>query len=293
MKSLLTIIAFLLLPCLVHAEDVNWPKGLITVKATAFAPADAPDAYSRAEDAARLEAFGLMLAAVKGVRVTRETTLDQFARKHKVEHRVEGLVSDVKSQGQTEFRKVGNNIEATLEMQICLHNATDECARQQSVLTLVQAVVPPVKPVLYEKPCEAALRNEFTDRPMDGIGSLTIVLAGIDEYVFNLSGVPFSVKFPDGKGGYCTLTSPGTLDAKPYEVLSKDGFKMIFMDSQSAQIVMEKQSIEVKAKAVTGKNEIIIEPEDGMYLNFIDKRSNNIFSRLGKVAIVTKNAVSK
>lgn len=292
MKRLLAV-AFLFFPFLVQAEEVNWPKGLIAVKATAFAPADTPDAYERAEDAARLEAFGLLLEAAKGVRVTRDTTLDQFANKHNVASRVEGLVSDVKSQGKPEFRKVGNNIEATLEMQLCLHNASAECAKQQSVLTLVQNVAPPVKPVLYDKPCEAALRTEFTDRPMDGIGSLTVVLAGIEEYVLNLGAVPFSVKYPDGKGGFCTLTSPGTLDAKPYEALSRDGFKMIFPDAPSAHLIMEKTVVEVKVKAVTGNNEIIIEPLDGMYLNFIDKRSNNIFSRQGKVAIVTKNAVSK
>ena len=289
----LLVLAFLLLPCLVQAEDINWPKGLITVKSTAYAPVDTPDAYERAEDAARLEAFGLLLEAAKGVRITRDTTLDQFAQKHNVVNRVEGLVSDVTSRGKPEFRKVGNNIEATLEMQLCLHNASAECVSQQSVLTLVQNVAPPVKPVLYDKPCEAALRTEFTDRPMDGIGSLTIELAGIGEYVLNLSGVPFSVKFPDGKGGFCTLTSPGTLDAKPYEMLSRDGFKMIFPDTLAAHQVMDKKVVEIKARGINGKNEIIIDPADGVYLNFIDKRTGNIFSRQGKVAIVTKSAVSK
>jgi len=227
----LLAIALLLLPCSVHAEEVNWTKGLITVRASASVHADAPDAYASAEDAARLEAFGLLLEAVKGVHVTRETTLEEFARKHSVESRVEGLVSDVKTQGKPEFRKASNKIEATIEMQICLHNVSPECAQQQSVQSLVQAVAPPVKPILDDKPCEAALRSENSDRPMDGIGSLMILLAGIDGYVLNLSGVPFSVKYPDGKGGYCTLTSPATLDAKPYEILSKDGCKMIFKDT--------------------------------------------------------------
>jgi len=55
---------------------------------------------------------------------------------------------------------------------------------------------------------------------------------------------------------------------------------------------MENQIVEVQAKAVNAKNEIIIEPSDGKYLSFINKRSNGIFSRQGKVAIVTKYAVS-
>ena len=293
MKKLLTIIAFLLFPCLIYAEEINWPKGLITVKASASVAADSPDAYANAEDAARLEAFGLLLEAVKGVRVSRDTTLDQFAREHNVEARVEGLISDVTSQGKPAFRKVGNNIEATLEMQICLHNVSPECARQQSLQSLVQAVAPPIKPVYDDKPCEVALRSEFKERPMDGIGSLIISLAGIDTYVLNLGGVPFSVKYPDGKGGYCTVTSPATLDARPYEVLSKEGYKMIFQDAQSAHSVMESQAVEIQAKTVNAQNEIIIEPSDGKYLNFINTRSKGIFSRQGKVAIVTKSAVSK
>jgi hypothetical protein len=289
----LLVLFFFLLPSFVQAEVIDWPKGLISVQATAYAPSEAPDAYELAEDAARLEAFGLLLEAVKGVRVTRDTTLDQFAGKYNLSNRVEGLVSDIKSQGEPTFRKVGNNIEATLNMQICMHNASTECDRQQSILSLLQTVIPPVKPVLYEKPCEAALRAEFTDRPLDGIGSLAITLSGIEGYVLNLNGVPFSVKYPDGKGGYCTLTSPGTLDAKPYEVLSKEGFKMIFPDNQSAHQVMKKEIVEIRAKTVTSKNEIIIEPADGIYLNFIDKRSGNIFSRQGNVSIVTSSAVSK
>lgn len=292
MKRFLAV-ALLLLPCFVHAEEVNWPKGVITVKAVAYTPANSPDAYANAEDAARLEAFGLLLETVKGVHVTRDSTLDQFARQHHVETRVEGLVSDVKQLPKPEFKRIGDQIEASVEMQICLHNASPECTKQQSVLSLVQAVAPPVKPALDEKPCEVALRSEFSDRPMDDIGSLTILLSGLEGYVLNLSGVPFSIKYPDGKGGYCTLSSPATLDAKPYEVLSRDGFKMIFPEARTAQDTMEKRMLEVQAITINAKNEIIIEATDGKYLNFVDKRSNGIFSRQGKIAVVTKNAIGK
>lgn len=294
------VISLLLFPCLANADEVvtNWTKGQVEVKATGYALADKVEAEALAEDAARTEAYGLLLQSVKGINVTTEKTLDQFGKEHTtVETRMEGFVSNVISQTQPKFKKLGNKIEATIEVKMCLHNAgASECAGRESVLSLVNEVTPlPPKVVAKEilkneTPCEDVLPTEFNERPWKGITSVAI---SAENYKAVLKPDILTVKYPNGKGGFCTLFSYAKMDVPSVDAYrSGSRFKYIHKTFKEAQLDLMPQVIEIKAIAVEKDNVIIVDPQDGKYIYFIDENMNRELSLKGRVSVITSSAVT-
>ena len=296
----IVITLLLLIPVIACAEVVtDWDRGMITVKATGYALATTAEAEELAEDAARTEAYGLLLHSVKGVHVTTDITIDQFGKEHKaVETRMEGLINNVVSQSSPRFSRTGDKVSATIEMKMCLHNAgSAECRNRESILSMVNAVAPDAgMPVSTEKlqetdSCESVQPSDFGGRTGERIASVAILA---ENFIPALKPDIPIVKYTDGKGGFCTLFSQGKMDADAIDRFRTGArFKNIHLSIDEARPRMDREAEIIKAVSVGKNNVIIIDPADGRYLFFVDQRLNREISRKGKVAVVTSAAISE
>lgn len=294
----IVITLLLLLPAIAFAEVlIDWDRGVITVKATGYALATATEAHELAEDAARTEAYGLLLHSVKGVHVTTDTTIDQFGKEHNsVETRMEGLITNVVSQSSPRFSRAGDKVSATIEVRMCLHNAgSAECRSRESLLSLVNAVAPDtgvreLKEIQETDSCESVRPSDFHGRTGERIASVAILA---ENFIPVLKPDIPVVRYPDGKGGFCTLFSPGKMDADAIDKFRTGArFKNIHLSIDEAKPRMDREPETIKAISVGKNNVIIIEPEDGRYLFFVDQKLNREISRKGKVAVITSAAIT-
>lgn len=135
-----------------QGADVNWTGGYIIAAGQGTAKPDESKAKARikATTAAKVAAQRNLLEAIKGVKITSQTTVqDSMLIEDTIKTRVDGLLKGAFMIGEPSVEMVDGSPVVTVTMKVCLNNTLTDCADKPTLtnaLDLDQAKLPDAVP---------------------------------------------------------------------------------------------------------------------------------------------------